>query len=158
MGADLYIDSISDGLKKKYEPMFNRFVKLRNEADKQGIKSLSDKYQEKVEKYYDLMYSEGYFRDSYNFTSVLNQLGLSWWRDISPKLDDKGFMSIPKIKWLLTKIKTQELKILSPEVIKAGYAEGTVEEWQKFFTEKRVRLIQFLEKAIELKEPIRMSV
>ena len=34
--------------------------------------------QAEVAKYFDLMYSEGYFRDSYNVTNVLWRLGLTW--------------------------------------------------------------------------------
>lgn len=37
----------------------------------------------------DKQYSVGYFRDSYNSSSLLSQLGLSWSHDIGKRLNEK---------------------------------------------------------------------
>src|SRR5512146_3228468 len=98
MGADLYIESISNKQKATYEPLFNAAVRAR-ESNKD--ESRKDELQAEVSKYYDLMYAEGYFRDSYNITSVLKRLGLSWWKDVGPLLNKKGYLSPTKARKLL---------------------------------------------------------
>ena len=35
-----------------------------------------------IESIYDEESGDGYFRDSYNPTSILNKLGLDWWADV----------------------------------------------------------------------------
>jgi hypothetical protein len=74
MGADLYIENIHYPLMRKYEPLFESAVRRRDSSPPKSKEA--EAAQRDVTKYYDLMYSEGYFRDSYNATSVLWRLGL----------------------------------------------------------------------------------
>jgi hypothetical protein len=76
MGADLYIRAIHDPIVEKYQPLFDKAVRRRDALPSDSNEQ--EVAQQEVEKYYDLMYSEGYFRDSYNSTNVLWTLGLSW--------------------------------------------------------------------------------
>lgn len=76
MGADLYIEKIHQPLLEKYQPLFDEAVRQRDALPRDSKEAKAA--QRKVTRYYDLMYSDGYFRDSYNVTSVLWRLGLSW--------------------------------------------------------------------------------
>lgn len=69
---------------EKYQPLFDQAVRHRDSLPRDSKEQ--DTAQHEVEKYYELMYSEGYFRDSYNATNVLWTLELSWWRDVTPLL------------------------------------------------------------------------
>src|SRR5580698_2449823 len=82
MGADLYLEKIHHPRMKQYEPLFQAALGKRDSARPKSREFRAA--QREVGKYYDLMYAEGYFRDSYNVTNVLNRLGLSWWADVSP--------------------------------------------------------------------------
>lgn len=84
MSADLYTDVIRRPLFDKYQLRFEAALRER-EASPGGSK-LPEAAKAEVEKYYELMNSEGCFRDSYNATGVLNRLGLSWWQDVMPLL------------------------------------------------------------------------
>ena len=82
MGADLYIEKLHQPLRQKYEPLFEAAVRRRDALPPKSRKARAA--QKEVTRYYDLMYSQGYFRDSYNASNVLNRLGLSWWVDVKP--------------------------------------------------------------------------
>jgi hypothetical protein len=123
-----------------------------------------EKAQEEVEKYYNLMYAKGYFRDSYNSTSLFWILGLSWWQDVGSFTKD-GKLPIEKCKEILKKVK--ESKIPSSKKLKdhlqANYTtiddgENSPEKWRKYFIEKKKRLIKFMQKSIDLNEPLNCSV
>ena len=73
MGADLYIYEKYEQNKNKYESLFNAAVKTR---DANTDASKTEALQAEVSKYYDLMYSVGYFRDSYNGTALLRYLDM----------------------------------------------------------------------------------
>jgi hypothetical protein len=159
MGADIYIESLADKCKAEFEPKFHAAVAQREaaltEKDKQAAQVL-------VEKYHDAMYTSGYFRDSYNGTSLFWLLGLSWWKDV--KTDDEGKLSIPKMKDLLAEIQSRKIPNL-PELLvyleEKGVAldegENSPQVWKDYFTDKRDTFIKFLETAIEIEEPIYCS-
>lgn len=106
MGADLYIQSISDKAREKYSPMFDAAVKRRNDAQKAGNSKRAEAIQKEVEMYHDKMYpEEGYFRDSYNGTSLFRLLDQSWWQDLGPMLNKKGELSPTKAKKLLEQMR-----------------------------------------------------
>ena len=162
MGADLYLESLSDAAQKQWKPEFDRAVEAREQyaALNGGLLAVQDSpsydaLQGEVSRCYEGMYSSGYFRDSYNGTSVLATLGLSWWADVLPLLNKKSYMPVAKAKQFLKTVKgsTQELD-------RKSYGDWN-EPWpdiQKYFIEKRARLEAFIEQAIKLKEPILMSL
>ena len=162
MGADLYIEKIHDALMRKYEPLFEAAVKKRDALSAKSPKAL--KAQEEVTKYYDLMYSEGYFRDSYNATNVLNRLGLSWWTDLKPLLRDERFLEGENLRLFRDMVSKATLELPSKEDLEKlcgrvdDKGENSLPEWHKYLTEKHRVLISFLDKAIEVDSAIRCSV
>ena len=135
MGADLYIPSLFNPTQKKYKSKFKTAVEVRNAFPRDSKQAKVA--QETVEKYYELMYSKGYFRDSYNGSNLLWKLGLSYWHN---KFINK--------KGLIMPTKAQELL----ELVKAG------EVRDKYFKNKQKDFIEFLKMAIKLNEPIEASV
>jgi hypothetical protein len=152
MGADLYIESIFDKNKEKYEPLFQAAVQKRDAFP--GRSEAAEETQSDVEKYYNLMYSEGYFRDSYNDSSLLWTLGLSWWVDVSNKyIDDEGYISVESARKLISLI--EPLPFMKfPEPVD-GESE---DDLRKYFTEKKEKFLTFLRTAVKLNEKIYASV
>ena len=105
--------------------------------------------QNEVERYYGLMTGVGgYYRDSYNGTSVLWRLELSWWKDTAG-----GKMTPEALKALLAKVKGRKLKPLTEADLKAQHctvdAENSVKTWSKFYQNKKRRLVRFLTRAVK---------
>jgi len=155
MGADLYIESISEREKNKWKGLFDSSVDLRNKASSDYEK---EGYQKQVNKYYDLMYAEdGYFRDSYNSTNLLYQLGLSWWDDVIPQLDKNSYLSTEGAEWFLKEIQSRTVgKIDIPKACITK--ENPEEKWEQYFISKHEELEGFLKRAIGLKEKILCSL
>jgi hypothetical protein len=165
MGADLYIHSLNIKCKEKYQPSFERACIARDKANMKGDTALANKFQERVSKYYDLLYSRGYFRDSYNGTCLLNLLGLSWWQDIcyvqgkKNYITKKGFMPPRNALALRKRIEAIPVPTITLKWLReknCSTSEGT-EVWQKYFEGKKVEFLKFLDTAIKLKEPIGCS-
>ena len=174
MGADLHIRSISDELRKKYGDKFDEWVQKRNKAselakaleqigqDASEEKRQAKNAQRRVTYYYDKMYERGYFRDSYNPTNVAYQLDFSWWQDIVPMLDKEGLLSVEKCKEFLAMIKDKNIPPATHlnlgEFAKVDDGENSLEKWREYFVEKKQHLIEFLQTAIALNEPISCSL
>lgn len=105
MGADLYIRSLNDKTKKKYEALFNDAVEKRDNAKTEKER---DKHQREVIKYYDLMYSKGYFRDSYNNSNLLWQFNLDYWTYFAGFLNKQSRLTPTKAKKLLAELEEKE--------------------------------------------------
>ena len=151
MGADLYIEKIYDENEAKYRPLFYEAVKKRDEAN-DGVEK--DRSQKEVEKYYEKMNEVGYFRDSYNNSSLFWKLGLSWW---GCKLISKhGYISVANAKKLKKIVEAAPAIVITDEQAK-GWS-NTRAEVQEYFDEKRTRFVEFLDTAINAKQKIRASV
>lgn len=158
MGADLYIKPISNKHKAEWRPKFDEAVALRDAAQDEVAREAAQKL---VSEAYDKMYADdGYFRDSYNGTSVLNRLGLSWWQDMEYDLDsekdpNEHNVSPDACRRFLAKVKAAELQPATRAELEDRHCkvenegDNSVDGWNKYFTEKRQRLIAFLERAIE---------
>ena len=169
MGADVYLKNLHNEVKAEYGPLFTEAVRKRDAVIVQKERSLGYRVgiddpdiaplQEEVSKYFDLMNSEGYFRDSYNNSSLLWTLGLSWWQDVTPMLNKKGEMSITKTKQFLKMIEDRPVTM---EIVVKQLAEleslDSAEDWFAYWKEKRENLIELLKKSIELKEPMYFSL
>jgi len=176
MGADLYINSLYGARKEKYQLKFDMAVETRNQltteirgkelliaalekARRRGLVELGRRQlvdlkirleveQNKVDRYADLLYSgPGYYRDSYNGTSVLWRLGLSWWKDVP--VDN---LTVDNLKKFRNQIASRKLNPvteagLRKEGCKVDGEENSVKVWQKFFRNKKRRLIRFLDRA-----------
>lgn len=148
MGADLSIRSIYEPNRAKWEPVVNAAIARRdNPATLDKAKA-----QAEVDLAFDGMCPQlGCFRDSYNRTSLLDVLGLSWRQDV--KTDG---LNILDVEWLRAEIVLRQV----PSVEHFASWEGTTkpEEWRTYFLEKRARLIAFLTYAIILGEPVEASL
>ena len=132
MGADLYLNSVRYGV----------------EAKSSGRKTRKAKpARAQVE-------DEVYFRDSYNATSVLWTLGLSWWRDVLPLLDANSELSGAALRHFrqLVALATQQLPTAEDlsatglQVEHTGFR--TLDGLHRYHIEKRKRLLRFLDFAI----------
>jgi len=175
MGADLYIKQLHDPVVKKYGPLFEKAVAVRDHLKAEGdrlpkkseigqrMRSLSDAAQELVTFLFDGMYEQGYFRDSYNATSVLWRLGLSWWKDVIPLCDDKHNLAGENLHRLRDMVAQAELRLPTKEELKENGAEpdkdgNGLEEWHNYYREKRETLLAFLNQAIELNTAVYCSL
>lgn len=163
MGADLYIPPLRKPVEAVWKPKFDEAVALRNAAEKNGDTIGADAAQKLVDEAYEHLWGgDHYFRDSYNSTSVLWCLGLSWWRDVEfdpPPTDENEEREInvsPALcRKFLDKIEAAQLRLPSRAELERKNAkvedagENSIESWHKFYVEKRERLISFLKRAIE---------
>lgn len=162
MGADLYIKSITDKAKAEYQPYFDKAVKVRDSLPKDT--EASETAQELVTYFYDRMYpDEGYFRDSYNATSLLATLGLSWWQDVGKMLNSKGNLKGHKLAQFRDMVAEASQNLPDKDTLakngaKLDEGDNSVDAWHKYFQEKRQRLLNFLDHAIDLKEPVYCSI
>lgn len=171
MGADLYRKSITDAADKKWLPIFEEAVKNRDEMIKrleasgktnaQACKTKMVKiYQKQVSEAYENMSpEEGYFRDSYNTTSVLARVGLSWWADVVPMQDDNGNLTPDALTHLADLIEKAEINPLTQEEFDKNCDKSeTIESWNAYFATNRDRLVKFLRSAAEANEPVYASL
>ena len=141
MGADLYIQSITDKAREEHQKGWGDAIAARNAGT--GT-------QKEVEAAWRKLYpKEGYFRDSYNDSNLLWTMGLDYWKWFAKMLDEEGMLSVENAKLVRD-------EVLSREMTKIPEWED--EDARAYFTEKRTRFIAFLERAIELNEPIYCSI
>jgi hypothetical protein len=161
MGADLYIEKIRKPILKKYEPLFEEAVRRRDSLPR-GSKE-ADAAQGEVTKYFDLMFSEGYFRDSYNVTCLLNWLGLSWWQDVIPLCTKKRRLRADKLRKFREMVANAKLEPVTRELVEqrggtVDDGENSLAEWHRYFVEKHAELVVFLDRAIQLKTDVTCSL
>ena len=191
MGADLYIEPFFSENRDKYDALFKEAVKARDAYptpdDVKGILSAEEfgmeitpeqmtiktrvypaeyqrakELQEKVSELYEKMYEVGYFRDSYNGSSLFWKLGLSWWAlakngEKVQLINKQGYITVRSAKLLLALVKS--LPIQLDEKANENWEKGTtVEDVRKFFEAKKKRFEDFLQFAIDNKAKIRASV
>ncbi len=147
MGADLYIPSLYQPNAGRWQEEFDKAVERRDSLP--GGSDEREKADARVSECFEQMYSQGYFRDPYNGWDVLWKFGLSWWEDVIPMLDHKGRLSIAGAKRLLTMLTERE-----------GLFEKNVAgtDNEQYFRSRYIELLQFLNQAIALKEPIDCSL
>lgn len=155
MGADLYIKKLREPTKAEWQPKFDAAVALREAAPDEAAKALAQKA---VDEAYDHLWGgDGYFRDSYNTTSVLWRMGLSWWQDIEYDVNDEDSdvnVSPSACRRLLDKIEAAPFTLPTRDELVKSHAkvddtENTVESWHEYYVKKRSRLVAFLKRAIE---------
>ena len=175
MGADLFIPSISENIRNKYTPLFHQALKQRDAIIKQitgGTYPNAQCHQDarwqaaqaKVDEYHDAMYSEGYFRDPYNCWNVLWTLGLLWWQDVARLIDNEGKLrgnTLIEFKEMVVNAEQvlpgeDFFKKYHVKITKTG--EKSLPEIHKYFKDRRQVLLDFIDQAISLGEPILCSV
>lgn len=153
MGADLYIKKIQDRIEQKYNFSWESF----NEASPEGRTKLWNDYVKIID---EVEKEGGYFRDSYNTTSVFWVLDLSWWGNILPYVDRDGLLHLDKIREFKELVDQRQIPSVH-ELVYDGLMvnnENTKEKWHEYFIEKRQKLINFLQRAIDLDSPIYCSL
>ena len=160
MGADLYIQSIYKENEAKWNPKFRDAVARRDAATEEGNQTLADEIQKEVMECYEQMNAIGYFRDSYNTSSILWLLGLSWWENIGAMLNKRNFLSVTKAKKLKKMIAEKEVPEITREWLEEnGYGEEQdIAQVNKYYKDAKDELLAFLDKAIEMKEAIYCSI
>lgn len=147
MGADITLRSVHNKNYDKYEEEFKYWVDQRNKLS-QGMEDTKEykDIQKKVVKYSDLMYSKGYFRDSYNDSNLLWKLDMSWW-DLCKKYQNDNGMVEPKNLEII-------LKDLEDNRHKLDEIEYDTDLNKEYFTKKYNNLVKLIKTAIKLNEPL----
>ncbi|MBX3109955.1 MAG: hypothetical protein KF743_12290 [Fimbriimonadaceae bacterium] len=170
MGADLYLRSNYDRLQQQHQRGFELAVAKR---DKAKTSSEHDQAQREVSRLFDLTHSpECYHRDPYNKWGLLAQLGLSWWRDVAPRLEEDDSLPLDDVSWLLGEVRSRRLtcqpepteeQSMAAEVMaqvsgqkhtstRAETLQTYSAEDVQWFVSRKAALIRFLETALELGE------
>ena len=141
MGADLYKAMRFKDVTKKYEPLFYKAVEARDKAETPEER---DKAQEKVNEYYNGMYSDelAYFRDSYNESSLMWKFDLSWWGHLDGCITKKSEITPAGAKRLLKKLEAKE------GLFETKIKDNTPDE-QEYYRNKYIRFKKFLKDGIE---------
>lgn len=140
MGADLYINNEHNELNERLSPKFNDAIAKRDSiSDRTSEEYLL--YQDRASRIYNQMNPDScYFRDSYNVSSVLWALGLSWWEDVIPMLTNDGMLKPEKAKALIGMINDADFKDLPKDL-------EDIDE--NYFAEKRKTLVKFLQRSVD---------
>jgi len=157
MGADLYIEQLFQPQMVKYRPLFEAAVRRRDSLP-QGSPATAEA-QAEVSRYFELMYAEGYFADSYTGTCVLNRLGLSWWEDVAPLCTDGAFLRDERLRQFRELIAKAPLRLPTKEELQADRVhvddgDNSLEAWHRYFAQGREQLLAFLDQAIALDAPV----
>lgn len=155
MGADMYIKSITEPARERYNP---EFLELCRQRDNAKTNEEKEECQKKIWECWDRMLPEdGYFRDSYNKWNLLWQLGLSWWNDVDELLDDKGMLKPKEAEVFREMITSREVSNPPKNIDGAGWGEP-MDKVYRYFVGRKTKLLCFLDKTIELGEPIYCSI
>tara|TARA_R100000655_G_scaffold1668_7_gene6436 strand:+ start:1236 stop:1712 length:477 start_codon:yes stop_codon:yes gene_type:complete len=149
MGADLYLGRLFRENYDKHRGPFDKAIEERKTA---GTDKERDVAQERVEELYDRMYSLGYFRDSYNNSSLFLKLELSWWEDFPRFTDVKDVNGVREQTVLTPKGAKALKKVVNNENRKEKFfknIESEDKQGQEYFIEKYKELNAFLDTAIE---------
>ena len=138
MGADLYIRSVYEPNRARWEPEFEAAVWLRDSLPKDSPQRKAA--QEEVNRRFEQMSSQGYFRDPYNDWDLLWKFRLSWWDDVIPMLDKGGGLSVAAAEQLPARLGEREA------TFEANLVELPPKE-QRSFRERYAELQQFLRQA-----------
>jgi hypothetical protein len=165
MGADIYLNSRFEPNKAAAQADFEAAVALRDAKYPRGSTLPQDCAEQKaVDEAYERMYSVGYFRDSYNSTSLFWLLGLSWWQN--DFIGARGKMGVRGMRKLRSLLLSPEGQITDERMARfCRKSSATIDDadnspaaWRAMFERKRERLIALLSEAIELREPLECSV
>ena len=78
-------------------------------------------------------------------------LGISWWKDVIPMLDDESMLSTEKAQDLIKMIEDSEIKLTDEQ-------EERSDLDSEYFENQKVGLIKFLKTAVENKSSIECSL
>ncbi|MBL8066161.1 MAG: hypothetical protein JNM34_09920 [Chthonomonadaceae bacterium] len=171
----MYLEKSFTKLNNELQPQFQQALKRRDTAKTLKQRNAA---QAEVDRIFDAMHPPtAYFRDSYNNHCLLSQLcdsssqrGLSWWRDVAPRLTTDDHLPLGDVQWLLDEVRNRRLTCqtlptyeqqVTREVM-AQVAGGSVQVDQRFaytaddvewFVSRKQALIIFLKTALDLATP-----
>jgi len=173
----MYLEKSFNKLNHELQPQFQQALNRRDAAKTLKQRNAA---QAEVARIFDEMHPPtAYFRDPYNSHCLLAQLccdddsaqpGLSWWRDIAPKLTADDHLPLGDVQWLLDEVRNRRLTCqtlptyeqqVTREVM-AQVAGGRVQVDQRvvytaddvaWFVSRKQALITFLVTALDLGEP-----
>ena len=163
MGADLYIRRLYAPHEAQARPAFDAAVRDRNAytgsdpAEKQRLQAA-------VAAAHEAICAVGYFRDSYNSTSVLATLNLSWWRDVIPMLNRQGNLSGEALRRFRDMVATASQDLPDAARLKERGAqvdaqgENSVAGWHAYYQKERQDLLAFLDLAIAHRYSVHCSL
>ena len=153
MGADIYLESINNACREKWEPKFKAAIVKRNALPRDSKEAKAA--QREADQAYNGMFSDGYFRDSYNGYGLFAQTKLSWWRDVVPMLRD-GYLPIDQAQLLHARVAEAKLDLASARKVAMEQEEPSprLEEYEVL----RNKLLAILELSIKLGEPLCCSL
>jgi hypothetical protein len=162
MGADLFIEEIHNPVWQRYAPLFKAAMRRRNQSPP-GSQAAETARAEAV-RYSDLMFSAGYFRDSYNITSVLACLGLSWWEDVLPLCNADRVLTGAQLRRFRLMVASAQLQLPTQAELEeygltvADAGTYSLAGWHDYFRERHAELLAFLDQAIACQGSIRCSL
>ncbi len=161
MGAELFIEEIRQTQEKKYWPPFNEAVRKRDQFPETSEKWAIE--QKKVEKYHELLYSRGYFRDPYFVDGIFPWLGLSW-DEVVSMVDENARLKTKNLKKLREMVANAKVSLpRRPKWMDMHQwlnlkANNKSPEWRAYIEKRRKGLLKFLDTAIHLKSPVLCSL
>ena len=181
MGADIYLDSIYHPARAKALPLFEKAVDARNkyclDTYGRGGRVPDDdetykKLQAAVTKAYSGLHPKGgYFRDSYNESSLFWVLGLSWWQlagELCREVDERTVLPIDGARSLIVRIEAlpvtdERFKRWEEKARASGWTfkspnSSPLSEWKRDFVRRRAEFLTMLRTSIHLNEPLHWSV
>jgi len=173
MGADLYLTNIYEANRTSIEPQFKEAVAIRDSYPRDSLEY--HQAQIEVEHWFDKMSSVGYYFDPYTSDSLLAQLGMSWWQDVLPLLNENDELSLKDAKWFLSEIRIRRIECqrmvtveqeLASSVITSVATSATISkvgspydaDEVQFFVERKLQLIRFFIQAIETRQVVVCSL
>jgi hypothetical protein len=105
-------------------------------------------YQGKVQEYFDKMFGDGYYRDSYNGSNLLWKLGLDYSDVFGSHLEEKEWLHPDKVEVILNEVLNRRHLL----------EEIESEKEREYFEEKFEDFTEFLRTAIRMGEPIQCSI
>lgn len=167
MGADIYLKSIYNEGREAKELLFKQAADKRDRLDKLYGRNDSRTVaaQKEVNETYEALFANGYFRDSYNSTSLFWLLGLSWWQLGDELLDEDRNLPIENAKVLLARLESTPVtdeNFANWEKARREdgwkFEDNSPAEWRKSFEEKHADLCNLLRASIQYGEPLFWSV
>mgnify|MGYP000293477916 CR=1 FL=1 len=151
MGADLYIPALrTPALLSPLQSAFDAACLARDSLPDSASPSEREAAQSAVSSAHSALYSApSYFRDSYNESSLLSRIGLSWWTDVIPLCEASSCppssecnIDVPHLQSFLSLLSSR-----APRGTALPFPASPSDD-PSYFTSKLERLYSFLDSAI----------
>lgn len=157
MGADIYLKKVYDANHDLYYPKFTAEAELRDQARARGDLEAAEKHQVEVSRLYDLLQARGYFRDSYNDSSLIWLLDMSWWGSFEQWFDEEGDLPPENMPEVIALIDKQFTTVFAGNFAAKFGEHPDRDRWLEYFKGKYERFTALVREAIELNEPLHFS-